>query len=83
MVVQFDTQPNDLLQVTRLHHECHNQLLMSAMGQEVGSCGFTAMSFSGQVVKVGPELLYGLGFVYRVGIRFYILFHLSHTHSVL
>lgn len=55
MVVQFDAQPNDVLQGTRLHHECHNELLMSAMGQEVGSCGFTAISLTGQVVKVSQN----------------------------
>lgn len=51
------------------------------MGQEVGSGGFTAISFFSQIVKVGPQLCHGLGFVYRVGIQFYILPHLSPIQS--
>ena len=54
------------------------------MGQEVGSCGFTAISFFSQIVIVGPQLCHGLGFVYRVGIQFDILPTFSHTvHSLM
>ena len=52
-------------------------------GSGVGSCGFTATSSFSQIVKVGPQLCHGLGFVHRVGVQFYILPHLSPIQSTL
>lgn len=41
-IVGFYTQVNDLTQANTFHCEFHHQLLMSATGQELGSCGFLA-----------------------------------------
>lgn len=83
-VAEVDDQLNDLIQASRFHSELYNWLLMSAMGQELGSCEFLAIPFSvSLIVNFGPELHHGLGFVYGMALDVISSLLFPPTHSIL